>query len=91
MAPPPGLPAARHFPMITAAQCRSARTLLGWPLARLAAAALVAETAIDDFEGERRDPDRATVNAIERAFAAVGVAFSPDGDVRLLTPGETAG
>jgi hypothetical protein len=82
-------PPARLAPMITAAQCRAARTLLGWPLAKLAAAALVAETDIDDFECERRQPVGATVAAIERALAAVGVAFSPDGDVRLLSPGET--
>jgi hypothetical protein len=77
--------------MITAAQCRAARTLLGWPLAKLAAAALVAEADIDNFELERGEPAGATVQAVERAFAAVGVAFSPDGDVRLLSPGEAAG
>jgi transcriptional regulator with XRE-family HTH domain len=76
--------------MITAAQCRSARTLLGWPLSKLAAAALVSETDIDDFELERRSPQSATVNAVERAFAAVGVVFSPDGGVRLVSPGEAA-
>lgn len=74
--------------MITAAQCRSARTLLGWPSAKLAAVALVAESDINDFELERRAPESATVNAIERAFAAAGVAFSSDGDVRLASSGE---
>ncbi|HUC70620.1 MAG TPA: helix-turn-helix domain-containing protein [Stellaceae bacterium] len=78
--------------MITPAQCRSARALLGWSLAKLAAAASVTESSIDNFELERSAPDGATANAIEHAFAAVGVAFSPDGDdVRLLSPGEVSG
>jgi ribosome-binding protein aMBF1 (putative translation factor) len=76
--------------MITAAQCRSARTLLGWSVARLAAAARVAESDIDDFELERRRLDGATVRGIERALAA-GVAFTSDGDVRLLSRGEATG
>jgi transcriptional regulator with XRE-family HTH domain len=63
--------------------------LLGWSLAKLAAIASVTESSIDDFELERRAADSATVNALERAFAAVGVAFSLDDDgVRLLNPGE---
>lgn len=75
--------------MITAAQCRSARALLGWSLSKLAAAASVTESSIDDFELERHAPDGATANAVEHAFAVVGVAFLPNGiDVRLLNPGE---
>jgi ribosome-binding protein aMBF1 (putative translation factor) len=77
--------------MITAAQCRSARALLGWALAKLAAAALVAESDINDFELERREPDSAMVSAVERAFTAAGVVFSSDGDVRLASSGEAGG
>jgi len=40
--------------MITAAQCRSARTLLGWSLNKLSSVASVPERVIDDFEVERR-------------------------------------
>ena len=79
-------PAAR-VAMITAAHCRSARALLGWSLAKLAAAASVSERDIDDFERERRVPDAASLDAIEHAFTAVGVAFSPDGDMRLVNLG----
>jgi transcriptional regulator with XRE-family HTH domain len=75
--------------MITAAQCRSARALLGWSLAKLAAAAGIAESDLDAFELERSTPQAALVNAIEQAFAGVGVAFLEDGDIRLLRPGET--
>lgn len=85
--PPPEL----VLPMITAAQCRSARALLGWSVAKLAAAALVSEASIDDFELERRPPDDATVAAVERAFTAVGVAFSAGHELRLLTPSEVNG
>jgi transcriptional regulator with XRE-family HTH domain len=69
--------------MITAAQCRSARTLLSWSVSKLANAASVSESAIDDFELERRPPDTATVDAIRRALEDVGVAFLPDDDVEL--------
>lgn len=75
--------------MISPAQCRSARALLGWSLSKLAAAASVTENDIDDFEVERRPADGSTVAAIERAFTAVGVNFSADGDIRLLSRGET--
>ena len=84
-------PTAKRVTMITAAQCRSARALLGWSLAKLAAAASVTESSIDDFELERGAPDGPTVKAIEHAFAEVGVAFSPDGDIRPLSPGEASG
>jgi transcriptional regulator with XRE-family HTH domain len=73
--------------MISAAQCRSARTLLGWSVNKLASAASVAESAIDDLEMERRQPDTATLEAIQRAFEDVGVEFLPVDDVRLRTNG----
>ena len=71
--------------MITAAQCRSARTLLGWSVNKLATAASVAETAVDDFELERLQPDVSTLDAIRRAFEDVGVVFLPGDDVQLRT------
>ena len=40
--------------MISASQCRSARTLLRWSVSKLASAASVSESAIDDFELERK-------------------------------------
>jgi len=69
--------------MISAAQCRSARTLLTWSLSKLASAASVPESVIDSFELERQQPDAATVGAIQRAFEEVGVVFLPDDDVRV--------
>jgi transcriptional regulator with XRE-family HTH domain len=69
--------------MITAAQCRSARTLLSWSVNKLASAASVSTSAIDGFETERGEPDAATIEAIRRAFEDVGVVFLPGDDVRL--------
>jgi transcriptional regulator with XRE-family HTH domain len=69
--------------MISAAQCRSARALLGWSVAKLATAASVSASAIDDFEAERRAPLPAVAGPIRRAFEPVGVAFLPGEDVRL--------
>jgi len=69
--------------MITAAQCRSARTLLGWSLNKLSSAASVPESVIDDFEVERRCPNAAALDAIRRAFEDVGVVFVRDNDVRM--------
>lgn len=69
--------------MMTAAQCRSARTLLGWSVAKLAAAASVSESLLDDFELERSAPEPAAVDQIRTALEAVGVAFLPADDVRL--------
>ena len=69
--------------MITAAQSRSARTLLGWSVGKLASTASVSESAVDNFELERLPPDPATAKAIQRALEDVGVEFLPIDDVRL--------
>jgi ribosome-binding protein aMBF1 (putative translation factor) len=69
--------------MITATQCRSARTLLSWSLSKLASAASVPESVIDSFELERQQPDATTLSALQRAFEDVGLVFLPDDDVRV--------
>jgi transcriptional regulator with XRE-family HTH domain len=78
---------ARPDAMISAAQCRSARALLGWSVAKLASAASVSASAIDDFEAERRAPVPAVAGPIRRAFEPVGVALLPGEDVRLRPGG----
>jgi len=65
------------------AQCRSARTLLGWSLNKLSSAASVPESVIDDFEVERRCPNAAALDVIRRAFEDVGVVFLRNDDVRM--------
>jgi hypothetical protein len=69
--------------MITASQCRSARTLLSWSVGRLASSASVRERDIDDFELERCAPRAATVGAIRRTLEARGAVFLPDDGVRV--------
>jgi predicted transcriptional regulator len=75
--------------MITAAQCRSARTLLSWSVGKLASAASVSENAIHDFELERQELDAATGYAVQRAFEDLGVEFLPGDDVRLRADSST--
>ena len=69
--------------MITATQCRCARTLLRWSVSKLSSAASVSQCDIDDFELERRQPNAITADAIRRAFEDVGVMFLPQDDVQL--------
>ena len=69
--------------MITATQCRCARTLLRWSVSKLSSAASVSQCEIDDFELERRQPSTITTDAIRRAFEDVGVVFLPRDDVQL--------
>jgi DNA-binding transcriptional regulator YiaG len=75
--------------MITAAQCRAARTLRSLSLAKLAAAAGISESEIDDFELERRQLDPTALEALQRTLEEAGIIFLPGGDVRLLTEGST--
>jgi hypothetical protein len=63
--------------MISASQCRCARTLLRWSVSKLSSAPSVSESAIDDFELERRQPSAITTHAIRRAFEDAGVVFLP--------------
>ena len=69
--------------MISASQCRCARTPLRWSVSKLSSAASVSENAIHDFELERREPSAITADAIRRAFEDVGVVFLPQDDVQL--------
>jgi predicted transcriptional regulator len=69
--------------MISAAQCRCARTLLRWSVSKLASVASVSERAIDNFELERRQANAMTNLAIQRAFEDVGVVFLSQDDVQV--------
>jgi hypothetical protein len=52
-------------------------------VSKLASAASVTTSAIDDFELERRQLDAIKNNAIQRAFEDVGVVFLSQDDVQL--------
>ncbi|OHB29403.1 MAG: hypothetical protein A2790_21265 [Phenylobacterium sp. RIFCSPHIGHO2_01_FULL_69_31] len=63
--------------MLTAAQIRAARALLGWSQPALAAASGLSLPTIVRMEG-RQGPGRsaaANVDAVQRALEAAGVAF----------------
>jgi hypothetical protein len=69
--------------MITPTQCRSARTLVTWTVSKLASAASVSDSDIDDFELERRCLPTATLEAIQHAFEEIGLRFLANDDVRF--------
>ena len=76
--------------MISASRCRCARTLVRWSVSKLSSAASVSESAIHDFELERREPSAITADAIRRAFEDVGVEFLPQDDVQLQSDASAA-
>jgi transcriptional regulator with XRE-family HTH domain len=63
------------FVMITRFQCRAARGLLAWTQRELSGRARVAIPTIRQFEAGKREPRRATLDVIERAFEGAGVEF----------------
>ncbi len=65
---------------MTPAQCRAARALLGWSLAKLAAAANLDTTTVRDFEGQRRPSKPMTVNLVRRALEEAGIEIIGDAE-----------
>ena len=76
--------------MITSAQCRAARGLLGWSQQNLADRAGVGIMTIHQFEKEGTQPRRATLEVVRRAFENAGVEFIDENGggpgVRLSMP-----
>lgn len=71
--------AAYRRPMMTPAQCRAARGLLGWSQQDLAAKAGVARSTVAEFEQGRLMPRRANMTAMREAMELEGVEFlDPD-------------
>jgi|HubBroStandDraft_3_1064219.scaffolds.fasta_scaffold551826_2 predicted transcriptional regulator len=68
--------------MITRAQIRAARALVGWTQADLAQASRLSQVAIKNLERGSTDPRLSTINSIETAFDQVGVMFLDAGDTR---------
>jgi transcriptional regulator with XRE-family HTH domain len=63
---------------MTPAQCRAARGLLNWSEDRLASAAGIKISVVQDFEKDKAVP-RATAQLLQRAFEAAGIEFSDHG------------
>jgi transcriptional regulator with XRE-family HTH domain len=73
--------------MITAAQIRAARALLGWKQTDLAQRAGVSEISIKNIERGATDPRVSTLSAIQKAFEDGGVIFLEPGVSRTGGPG----
>jgi transcriptional regulator with XRE-family HTH domain len=78
--------------MLTPAQCRAARGLIGWSQQDLAKNAGVGTVAVHQLENGTSQPRRATLDVIKRAFEAAGVEFIDENGggagVRLRKAGE---
>jgi transcriptional regulator with XRE-family HTH domain len=76
--------------MITSAQCRAARGLVGWSQQELAKNAGVGTVAIHQLESGTSQPRRATLDVVRRALEAAGVEFIDENGggagVRLRKP-----
>ena len=69
--------------MITAAQCRAARALLGVTQDKLAARSGVSQKAIANFERGKTVPMRANLTVLKQTLELMGVEFLEGGGVRL--------
>ncbi|HEV2678299.1 MAG TPA: helix-turn-helix transcriptional regulator [Aliidongia sp.] len=67
-----------------------ARAAIEWGVRDLAAAAKIGSATITRFENRQREPNNATLAAIQRALEAAGVEFIPENGggagVRLRKP-----
>jgi transcriptional regulator with XRE-family HTH domain len=67
--------------MLTPAQLRAARALLGWSRDELAKHSGIAAETVQGFESRGSDPKLGTVNKWRRALEAAGVRFIDPDDV----------
>ena len=76
--------------MVSAAQIRAARALLGWSQQELADKAIMSVNAVNRLERELVDSKVSTLAAVERALGKAGVEFIPAGErgegVRFMRP-----
>jgi transcriptional regulator with XRE-family HTH domain len=73
--------------MITPAQIRAARALIGWKQTDLADASGVSEISVKNIERGTTDARSSTLAAIQAAFLKAGVVFLDPGDTRDGGPG----
>lgn len=72
-----------HAAMMTPAQIRAARALLGWKQTDLASAAGVAEISVKNIERGATDARGSTLGKIQSAFEAAGLEIIPGGSASL--------
>jgi transcriptional regulator with XRE-family HTH domain len=72
--------------MITGAQIRAARALLGWSQQQLAAKAIISETALLKLETSQADTRTSTLIKVRRALEEGGIEFvnRADGKIGVL-------
>lgn len=77
-------PSVAAYPaaMLTPAQIRAARALLGWKQTDLASASGVSEISVKNIERGVTDARGSTLGKIQTAFEAAGVIFLDPGDTR---------
>jgi transcriptional regulator with XRE-family HTH domain len=68
--------------MITRAQIRAARALIGWTQTDLAQASGISQVAIKNLERGATDPRASTLTGIQNALDRAGVMFLEPGDTR---------
>lgn len=68
--------------MITPAQIRAARALIGWKQSDLASESGVSEISIKNIERGATDARSSTLASIQSAFTKAGVVFLDPGDTR---------
>lgn len=66
---------------ISPAQCRAARSLLGWSQDQLSTSSKVAKATIANFEAGKRSPYERTLLDIQEALEAAGVVFVAAGEM----------
>ena len=80
-------PRSYSQPVISGAQIRAVRALLGWTQAELAKASGVSEVSIKNIERGVSDPRSSTLEAIEKAVGKAGAIFLEAGVTREGGPG----
>jgi transcriptional regulator with XRE-family HTH domain len=73
--------------VLTPAQIRAARALLGWKQTDLAGASGVSEISVKNIERGATDPRASTLRALQAAFEEAGVIFLDPGVTRDGGPG----
>ncbi|MCV9965423.1 helix-turn-helix domain-containing protein [Pararhizobium sp. BT-229] len=72
---------------ISPAQCRAARSLLGWSQDQLSSASKVAKATIANFETGKRAPYERTLLDIQAALEEAGLVFVADGETSTAGEG----
>jgi transcriptional regulator with XRE-family HTH domain len=66
--------------VLSASQCRAARSLVGWSQDQLASASKVAKATIANFESGKRAPYERTLLDLQQAMEGAGVVFIDEGE-----------